>query len=323
MLHRVVVLSRSATCRRLALARQMSSQQYQTYEFDSVTSGVDERWPVTRTNLVLNMCQESEKIVVERLGKFHLVYNPGWFVAMPIIDKLAYVIDTRERSLDVTETLSTSEDLSVVASCSVTYALGDAYAAAYGSSNPTTAIRHQVETALRNAVGEQSLEKAVSKTTARSLGGQIKEMVKDSALSVGVEVRRVDVLDILPENEEVAKAMNDLEDVARREIENRAEKELAQHKAEIVELEARANANAIRELAQAEADATKIRTAAAADAIKVVSAVLNSASDRDAAHFVLGQLQVYAGQNSLVDKEKLLSSSPSDSSSDNSDKTSS
>ena len=38
-------------------------------------------------------------MVVERLGKMHTIHNGGWFISLPILDVIRFVIDTREKSL--------------------------------------------------------------------------------------------------------------------------------------------------------------------------------------------------------------------------------
>jgi len=40
-------------------------------------------------------------VVVERLGQLLAVREAGWFIAIPVIDRIRYCIDMRERALDI------------------------------------------------------------------------------------------------------------------------------------------------------------------------------------------------------------------------------
>lgn len=37
-------------------------------------------------------------MVVERLGRLHTIESPGWFIAIPVIDRIAYRV-SRERNV--------------------------------------------------------------------------------------------------------------------------------------------------------------------------------------------------------------------------------
>ena len=52
-------------------------------------------------NTILNIVPQGEIHVVERLGKLHSMEQSGWFIAIPFIDNIAYIIDMRERSIEI------------------------------------------------------------------------------------------------------------------------------------------------------------------------------------------------------------------------------
>ena len=65
---------------------------------DSIDIG---RWPLRKTNTVLNIVPQGQKHIVERLGRLHSVEESGYFFAIPFIDEVAYIIDVRERAIDI------------------------------------------------------------------------------------------------------------------------------------------------------------------------------------------------------------------------------
>lgn len=253
---------------------------------------------------MLNLCQEGEKVVVERLGRFHAVYEPGWFVSLPLVDRLAYVIDMRERSLDVASSTGvlTKDNIAVQATGTLFMAFADAHKAAYGSSNPFIAVRHQAQLAMRLAISERSLDDILR--SRHAVNDHIVDALHGLTPAFGVHVRAFAVRDVSPENRLVSEAIDRLALTERQQLHARAESEgaadAARYKAHAIAHESRANADAVREIAQAEADATRLRAAAAADAIRTVAAVLRTSADRDAARFVLAQDHIHQSRQPLT-----------------------
>lgn len=67
-------------------------------------------WPITRTNTIFNIVPQGHKYVVERFGKLHEVQESGWFLAIPLVDRVAYDIDVRERALDIAPQAAITRD---------------------------------------------------------------------------------------------------------------------------------------------------------------------------------------------------------------------
>jgi len=65
---------------------------------DSIDIG---RWPIRRNNTILNIVPQGQKHVVERLGRLHSIEDSGYFFAIPFLDEIAYIIDVRERAIDI------------------------------------------------------------------------------------------------------------------------------------------------------------------------------------------------------------------------------
>lgn len=56
-------------------------------------------WPPSKVNTVLNVCPRGFDMVVERFGNLHAIHNSGLFFAIPFVDRIRSVIDTRELTL--------------------------------------------------------------------------------------------------------------------------------------------------------------------------------------------------------------------------------
>jgi len=104
-------------------------------------SGGVGRWPVTKANTIFNIVPQGYRFVVERFGKLHSVEDSGWFIAIPLVDQIAYVIDVRERAIDIEpQAAITRDNVSVEVSGNLFVKFQDPEAAAYGALNPLYSV---------------------------------------------------------------------------------------------------------------------------------------------------------------------------------------
>jgi hypothetical protein len=84
-----------------------------SYTFEGVGGGGGAdmwEWPITKMNTIFNIVPQGHKYVVERFGKLNEVHESGWFIAIPLVDRIAYVIDVRERALDIAPQAAITRD---------------------------------------------------------------------------------------------------------------------------------------------------------------------------------------------------------------------
>lgn len=117
------------------------------YSFDSIGSGDGtgmaelSRWPISKTNTILNIVPQGKRYVVERLGKLHAMHDSGYFIGIPFVDQIAYVIDVRERAIDIVpQSAITRDNVSVEVSGNLFVQFIDPEKAAYGARNPLYSV---------------------------------------------------------------------------------------------------------------------------------------------------------------------------------------
>lgn len=99
------------------------------------------RWPITKPNTILNIVPQGKRMVVERFGKLHAIHESGYFIAIPVVDRIAYVIDVRERAVDILpQSAITRDNVSVEVSGNLFVRVVDPERAAYGARNPLYAV---------------------------------------------------------------------------------------------------------------------------------------------------------------------------------------
>ena len=98
--------------------------------------------------------------VVERLGKFHAVLNPGLNVIIPFVDRVAYKHSLKEVPLDTpSQVCITKDNTQLTVDGVLFFQVTDPQRASYGTSNYIIAITQLAQTTLRSVVGKMELDK--------------------------------------------------------------------------------------------------------------------------------------------------------------------
>ncbi|MEJ2686855.1 MAG: SPFH/Band 7/PHB domain protein [Gammaproteobacteria bacterium] len=143
--------------------------------------------------------------VVERLGRFHTVLQPGLNLLIPIVDTVAYKFDLRETPIDVRQQVCITRDNTQITIDGVLYLqITDAKAAAYGTTNPLASVEQLAQTIMRSDVGKRQLDEVLSSRA--ELNTSIVTELDSAATNWGIKVLRYEIQDITPP-EDVIRAM--------------------------------------------------------------------------------------------------------------------
>lgn len=143
--------------------------------------------------------------VVQRLGRFSRILEPGLNWIVPFIDSVAYRHSLKEDALEVPEQMAITQDnVSVLLDGMVYVKIVDAFAASYGIKDPIFAVTQLVQTSMRSEMGKIPLDKAFEER--ESLNRNIVEAINEASASWGVLCMRYEIKDIkIPE--EIRKSM--------------------------------------------------------------------------------------------------------------------
>ncbi|MHB1707152.1 MAG: SPFH domain-containing protein, partial [Acidithiobacillus sp.] len=219
--------------------------------------------------------------VVERLGKFDRVLSPGLNFIIPFVDRVAYRFDMREIPTEVPAQVCISLDNTTLTVDGILYLqITDAVKAAYGSSNPFTAVMQLSQTTMRSEIGKLHLDQALS--SRQMLNAAVANAVDEAAVNWGVKVLRYEIKDITPP-QEILHAM-ELQITAEREkralifqSEGQRQQQIntseGQRQLEINVADGRRQGEILR--AQGEAQAIELVATATANAIRAIGAAAN------------------------------------------------
>jgi regulator of protease activity HflC (stomatin/prohibitin superfamily) len=135
--------------------------------------------------------------VVERLGRFSRVLNPGMTIVVPFVDRVKPLIDLREQVVTFPPQPVITEDNLVIGIDTVLYfTITDPKSATYEVANPLQAIEQLTVTTLRNVIGGITLEDAL--TSRDHINSQLRVVLDEATGKWGVRINRVEVKSIDP-----------------------------------------------------------------------------------------------------------------------------
>lgn len=176
------------------------------------------------TLLVVHM---RECVVVERLGKFRGVLNPGFHFLIPFFDRIAYRHETREQVMDIPSQMCiTNDNMQVDVDGLVYLKVIDPKKASYGIGNYRRAAINMAQTTMRSEVGKLSLSRIFSER--EELNDKIVKEIDLASEPWGIKVLRYEIKNISPSKHVVTTLEKQME----AEREKRAEITLATAKKE-------------------------------------------------------------------------------------------
>ena len=170
---------------------------------------------VLKTFVVVPM---REAVIVERLGKFRAVLQPGFHFLIPFFDRIAYRHETREQVIDVpSQACITRDNIQVEVDGLVYLQVLDPERASYGIENYRRASINLAQTTMRAEIGKLTLGQSFYER--ESLNETIVEEIDKASNPWGIKVLRYELRNITPS----ANVVNTLEKQMEAEREKRAE----------------------------------------------------------------------------------------------------
>uniref|UniRef100_A0A1B0CTZ9 Band 7 domain-containing protein n=2 Tax=Lutzomyia longipalpis TaxID=7200 RepID=A0A1B0CTZ9_LUTLO len=149
----------------------------------------------TPINTVIMFVPQQEAWVVERMGKFHRILEPGLNVLLPIVDRVKYVQSLKEIAIDVPKQSAITSDNVTLSIDGVLYLrILDPYYASYGVEDPEFAITQLAQTTMRSELGKMSLDKVFRER--ESLNVSIVDAINKAAAAWGITCLRYEIRDI-------------------------------------------------------------------------------------------------------------------------------
>lgn len=277
------------------------------------------------------LIRQSEAMVFERFGRFHMVLGPGPHFVMPFVDrpheafwtfivfdettkkykriaKIVHRIDLRESVYDFPkQNVITKDNVTMEINALLYYQITDPKAAIYEVSNLPEAIEKLTQTTLRNVIGSMDLDESL--VSRDQINEKLRIILDEATDKWGVKVNRVELQEVNPPHDirqAMEKQMRAERDKRAVILEAEGKKRAAILEAEGMQessiLKARGEAEARIVAAQAEAEARLKNAHAEAQAISFIK----EASGQDplqylvALHYIKAFAELTKGKNDKV-----------------------
>ena len=241
--------------------------------------------------------------VVERLGKFSRVLEPGLNLIVPFLDRVAYKHSLKEVPLDVPEQVCITKDNTQLSVDGIIYfQVTDPRLASYGSSDYIQAITQLAQTALRSGIGKMELDRTFESRD--EINQHVVSVLDEAGRTWGIKVLRYEIKSLTPP-ESILRSMQ-AQITAEREkraviatSEGKRQQEIniadGQRQAAILESEGQKQSQINK--AQGEAQAIELVANANANAVRVVATAMGLPGGMDAANLKVAQQYVEAFAN--------------------------
>ncbi len=241
--------------------------------------------------------------VVERLGKFHSVLEPGLNWITPFLDKVAYRHSLKETPLDVPEQVCITKDNTQLGVDGIIYyQVTDPKLASYGSSNYVNAVTQLAQTTLRSEIGKMELDKTFESRD--EINRQVVAVLDEAGRTWGVKVLRYEIKNLTPP-EAILRSMQaqitaEREKralIAKSEGQRQEEINLAEGVKQAAVLESEGQKIAQVNKAEGEAKAITTIAEATAGAVRAVAAAMNEPGGMNAANLKVAEHYITAFSN--------------------------
>lgn len=135
--------------------------------------------------------------IVERLGKYHLTLDAGFHALIPFVDKVPYIHDLKEESIDVPPQECFSRDEVNITVDGVIYiSVVDPVKASYGIVDYRFAAMQLAQTTTRSVIGTLDLDRTFEERDL--ISARVVEVLDQAGESWGIRVHRYEIKNLEP-----------------------------------------------------------------------------------------------------------------------------
>lgn len=248
--------------------------------------------------MTVKVVPQQTAYVVERLGKFYAVLQPGINFIIPFFDRIAYKHSLKEKAIDIPEQICITRDNVQVRVDGVLFLqVVDPQRASYGIADYIFAVTQLAQTTMRSEMGKIDLDKTFEERTV--VNQAVVHAIDEAAIGWGVKMLRYEIKNITPPQS----VLHAMEKQMQAERERRAlilqsdgEKmaavNLAEGQKQKVVLESEALKT--RQINEAEGQSAAIKAVAdaTAESIRVVAAAIQEKGGMDAVQLKVAEKMV-------------------------------
>lgn len=145
----------------------------------------------------LKIVNQTDKYVIERLGKYLSTWDTGIHFLAPFVDRIQKKVSMKEQIYDFPpQPVITKDNVTMQIDTVVFFNVTDPKLFTYGVENPIAGIEALSATTLRNIIGDLDLDQTL--TSRDIINTRMRQILDDATDPWGIKVTRVEVKNILP-----------------------------------------------------------------------------------------------------------------------------
>ncbi|KAJ8098606.1 hypothetical protein POJ06DRAFT_282585 [Lipomyces tetrasporus] len=252
-------------------------------------------------NTIIRFVPQQTAYIVERMGKFNRILNPGIAILIPIIDKIQYVKSLKESAIEIpSQSAITADNVTLDIDGVLYIRVFDAYKASYGVEDADYAVQQLAQTTMRSEIGQLSLDHVLKER--QQLNVNITQAINEAASDWGIKCLRYEIRDIHPPanvleamHRQVSAERSKRAEILDSEGHRQSAINIAEGRREAVILASEAEKAEVINRATGEAQAILLKAEATAEGIRKIShAIAESPKGADAVSLQVAEQYVEA-----------------------------
>lgn len=245
--------------------------------------------------MTVKVVPQQTAYILERLGKFYGVLQPGINFIIPFFDRIAYKYTLKESAIDIPEQICITRDNVQVRMDGVIFIqVIDPKKAAYGIADYTFAVIQLAQTTMRSEIGKLDLDKTFEERM--TINRAVVQSIDDAAIGWGVKVLRYEIKNITPPQSVLIAMEKQMQAERERRaviLQSDGEKQAAINVAEGQKQKAVLESEGLRlrQINEAEGEAAALKSVAeaTAESIKVIAAAIQNEGGIEAVQLKVAQ----------------------------------
>lgn len=145
----------------------------------------------------IRIVNQSEVLVIERLGKYFTTARAGVNLLVPFLDRVRAKVSLREQTMDIPpQGVITRDNVTITIDTVVFFRITDPFKAIYEIESLQRAISYVAVTTMRDIIGKMDLDSTFSSRDL--INDQLRTILDEATDKWGCKVERVEVKDIRP-----------------------------------------------------------------------------------------------------------------------------
>ena len=145
----------------------------------------------------IRLVPAKSEFIVERFGKYHVTLKAGFHLLIPFIDRVAFIQDLKEHTMDVPpQSCFTKDEIQVEVDGVIYMQVFDSAKASYGITNYRYAAVQLAQTTTRAIVGTLELDRTFEEREA--ISGKVVSVLDEVATKWGVRILRFEIKNLVP-----------------------------------------------------------------------------------------------------------------------------